>query len=173
VQFPQSLIHLAPSVTFIYDVVATPYLRLAARLQQYNLRFKKKSLVVAFARVKRTDLTPPPRVFFQTITFLSLSYSFFSFSFSYNRATSIILLNRVQGMNKQYFAADSFKEVEECAVTSQAAALDYVARHTLLDFHPIIKTNSAFRLLRNFSVDYQLVKHMSHLLSRREVHGRY
>jgi hypothetical protein len=74
-----------------------------------------------------------------------------------------ILLNRVQGNTKQYFAADSFKEAEESGLTSQAASLDYVARHTPPGLPPhclTIKTNAVFRLLRNFSVDHQLVKNV-------------
>jgi hypothetical protein len=66
-------------------------------------------------------------------------------------------------MTKQYFAADSFKEADECGVSSQAAALHYVGRHTPPGLPPhclTIKTNGVFRLLRNFSVDHQLVKNV-------------
>jgi hypothetical protein len=79
-----------------------------------------------------------------------------------------ILLNRVQGAHKVYFAADTLKEAAESGLMSQTATLDYVARHTPPGLPPhrlLIKTNGIFRLLRNFSVEHQLVKNVRVLVT--------
>jgi hypothetical protein len=72
-----------------------------------------------------------------------------------------VLLNRVQGTQKKYLAADTLKEAAESGLISEDAALEYVARHTppgLPPFSLTVKTNGVFRLMRNYSVDHQLVK---------------
>jgi hypothetical protein len=78
------------------------------------------------------------------------------------------LLNRVQGMSKMYLAADTLKEATECGMISGSATLDYVARNTPPGLPPhtlTLKTNGVFRLLRNFSVDQQLVKNARVLIT--------
>jgi ATP-dependent DNA helicase PIF1 len=79
-----------------------------------------------------------------------------------------ILLRRVHGMSKTFLAADSLKEAVESGLISDSAALDYVARRTPpgMPAHSLtIKTNAVFRLLRNFSVDQQLVKNVRVLVT--------
>jgi ATP-dependent DNA helicase PIF1 len=78
------------------------------------------------------------------------------------------ILNRVQGMTKLYLAADSLKEATESGLMSDGALLDYVAQRTPPGLPPhslLIKTNAVFRLLRNFSVDQQLVKNVRVLVT--------
>lgn len=75
-----------------------------------------------------------------------------------------ILLRRVHGNSKTFFAADSLKEADDSGLLiSTNAVLDYVARHNPPGLPPHtlhIKTNGVFRLLRNFSIDRQLVKNV-------------
>jgi ATP-dependent DNA helicase PIF1 len=74
-----------------------------------------------------------------------------------------ILLERVQGVSKQYMAADSIKEATVDGMTSPDATLDFVARQTppgLPPHHLLIKTHAVYRLLRNLSLDRQLVKNV-------------
>jgi hypothetical protein len=73
------------------------------------------------------------------------------------------ILNAILGTSKTYLAADSLKEVEESGLTPPDSVLDYVAKHTPPGMPPhslTIKTNSVFRLLRNFSLDLGLVKNV-------------
>ena len=73
------------------------------------------------------------------------------------------ILNQVVGEEKMFIAADHIKEADDSGIISPESVLDYVARHTppgLPDHRLKIKTNAVFRLLRNFSVDQQLVKNV-------------
>lgn len=75
------------------------------------------------------------------------------------------ILNRVDGISKQYIAADSLKELEEldCEMTEPQAVLDWVAQRAFPGLPPhtlTIKVNGVYRLLRNFSLDCGLVKNM-------------
>ena len=72
------------------------------------------------------------------------------------------ILHRIPGIERSYLAADSVKATDT-ELPSPDSALDYVARQTpprLLDHTLLIKTNGMFRLLRNFSLDHQLVKNV-------------
>ena len=73
------------------------------------------------------------------------------------------ILRKIRGNQKSYLAADTLKESEESGFLSPDSALDYVARQTppgLPNHNLVIKTNCVFRLLRNFSVEQQLVKNV-------------
>jgi hypothetical protein len=73
------------------------------------------------------------------------------------------ILNAIPGTARTYLGADSLKEVEEAGMTPPDSVLDYVAKHTPPGMPPhslTIKTNSVFRLLRNFSLDLGLVKNV-------------
>jgi hypothetical protein len=73
------------------------------------------------------------------------------------------ILDAIPGMSRTYLPADSLKEVEEAGLTSPDSVLDYIAKHTPPGMPPhslTIKTNSVFRLLRNFSLDLGLVKNV-------------
>ena len=75
-----------------------------------------------------------------------------------------ILLGRIHGQYRQYFAADSLKEATESRLDSidfECSILDYVAHQTPPGLPPHcleIKTCAVYCLLRNFSIDRQLVK---------------
>jgi PIF1-like helicase len=75
-----------------------------------------------------------------------------------------ILLGRIHGQYRQYFAADSLKEATESRLDSidfERSILDYVAHQTPPGLPPHcleIKTCAVYCLLRNFSIDRQLVK---------------
>ncbi|EAU89526.2 ATP-dependent DNA helicase PIF1 [Coprinopsis cinerea okayama7 len=72
-----------------------------------------------------------------------------------------LILNRLPGHNKTYYAADKLKEVEDAEVPAPEAVLDYVMRHTPPGLPPhavSVKVGSVCRLLRNFSIDRGLVK---------------
>ena len=74
-----------------------------------------------------------------------------------------IILERVIGEQRQYFAADSLKEASEIGLNIERCTLDYVARQTPHGLPPhclLIKKNAIYRLLRNFSIDRQLVKNV-------------
>ena len=74
-----------------------------------------------------------------------------------------LVLDRLMGNEKTFYAADTLKEADECGLISPDSTLDYVARQTppgLPDHELKIKTNAVYRLLRNFSVDQQLVKNV-------------
>lgn len=73
------------------------------------------------------------------------------------------ILHAVDGDRRVYLAADSLKEVEDLGLHAPDSILDYVAKNTPPGLPPhslTIKTNSIFRLLRNFSVDRGLVKNI-------------
>ncbi|KAF7344341.1 ATP-dependent DNA helicase [Mycena sanguinolenta] len=73
------------------------------------------------------------------------------------------ILRSIQGTSRTYLAADSLKEVDEQGLTAPDSILDYVAQHAPPGLPPhslTIKTNTVFRLLRNFSVDRGLVKNV-------------
>ena len=75
----------------------------------------------------------------------------------YNR----ILLDRVQGESKRYFAADSLKGVSDSDYILNTAVLDFVAAQTPHGLPPHsmeIKKNGVYRLLRTFSFERQLVE---------------
>jgi hypothetical protein len=70
---------------------------------------------------------------------------------------------RCNRTDSAHLAADSLKEVEEAGLTSPDSILNYVAKHTPPGMPPhslTIKTNSIFRLLRNFSLHLGLVKNV-------------
>ena len=72
-----------------------------------------------------------------------------------------IILNRLQGHEHIYFAADSLQELNTAGLVSPHTALDFVAKQTPpgLPTHTLrIKMHGIYRLLRNFSLDRQLVK---------------
>jgi ATP-dependent DNA helicase PIF1 len=72
-----------------------------------------------------------------------------------------ILLGRIDGVCKLYYAADTIKEDSDTGVNMNNSLLDYVVRHTPHGLPPhslYIKTNAIYRLLRNFSIDRHLVK---------------
>jgi hypothetical protein len=71
------------------------------------------------------------------------------------------VMGKVDGTEQMYLSADSFKEGDDLGVTPPASILDYVARNTPPGLPPhclTLKTNTVFRILRNFSVDRGLVK---------------
>jgi hypothetical protein len=73
------------------------------------------------------------------------------------------ILKDIPGTSRTYLAADSLKEVEDVGLTPPDSVLDYVAKHTPPGMPPhslTVKTNSVFRLLRNFSLDLGLVKNV-------------
>ena len=79
-----------------------------------------------------------------------------------NKYNSIIL-DRINRQHRKYFAADSLKEASDIGIDIKCSTLDYVARQTLHSLPPHcleIKTNAVYRLLRNFSIDQQLVKNV-------------
>jgi len=72
-----------------------------------------------------------------------------------------ILLDRVQGESKRYFAADSLKDVPDSDYILNTAVLDFVAAQTPHGLPPHsmeIKKNAVYRLLRTFSFERQLVE---------------
>lgn len=74
------------------------------------------------------------------------------------------ILNRVDGVSRQYIVAGSLKELEElnCKMTEPQAVLDWVAQRAFSDLPPhtlTIKVNGLYCLLHNFSLDCRLVKH--------------
>jgi hypothetical protein len=74
-----------------------------------------------------------------------------------------LVLNRLMGNKKTFYAADTLKEADESGLISPDSALDYVAHQTppgLPDHELKIKTNAVYCLLCNFSVDQQLVKNV-------------
>ena len=74
-----------------------------------------------------------------------------------------IILDRVHGQTKLYYASDSLKEASDIGLDSECSILDYVARRSPYGLPPhclVIKTNAVYRLLRNFSIDRQLVKNV-------------
>ena len=79
-----------------------------------------------------------------------------------NKYNSIIL-KRIIGEQRQYFAADSLKEASDLRIDIERCTLNYVARQTPHGLPPHclpIKKNAMYRLLRNFSIDRQLVKNV-------------
>ena len=71
------------------------------------------------------------------------------------------ILCKIDGEERMYLAADTLKESKESEFLSPESALDYVAHQTptgLPNHKLTVKTNSVFRLLRNFSVEQQMVK---------------
>jgi hypothetical protein len=78
---------------------------------------------------------------------------------SYNET----MLKKVYGAARIYLAADTLKEVEDSSLTAPDSILDDVGKHTPPGLPPhslTIKPNAVFRLLRNFSVDWGLVKNV-------------
>ncbi|RXW13239.1 hypothetical protein EST38_g12616 [Candolleomyces aberdarensis] len=76
---------------------------------------------------------------------------------------NILILNRLEGDTRVYFAADSLKEVDEAALPAPEGILDYVQKFTPPGVPPhsvTIKVESVCRLLRNFSIDRGLVKNV-------------
>jgi ATP-dependent DNA helicase PIF1 len=77
-----------------------------------------------------------------------------------------IILDRVDGEYREYYAADTLKEASDAGIVLhdfEQSMLDYVARQTPHGLPPHrlqIKKNAIYRLLRNFSVDRQLVKNV-------------
>ncbi len=73
------------------------------------------------------------------------------------------IINRIDGLQRTYLAADSLKEVEEAGIESPDTVLDYVARQTPPGLPPhslTIKVNAVYRLMRNLSIDRGLVKNV-------------
>jgi ATP-dependent DNA helicase PIF1 len=80
-----------------------------------------------------------------------------------NKYNSIIL-DRVDGEYREYYAADTLKEALDAGIDPvdiECSMLDYVRRQTPHGLPPHrlqIKKNAIYRLLRNFSIERQLVK---------------
>lgn len=75
------------------------------------------------------------------------------------------ILRRIDGITRQYVAADSLKELDDLDsdMTEPQAVLDWVAQHRFPGQPPHtlnVKVNGVYRLLRNFSLDRGLVKNM-------------
>ena len=71
------------------------------------------------------------------------------------------LLKRVEGRSRNYFSADSIKEVTNAGMIAPNGYLDYHRLHTppgLPPYNLQIKVNGVYRLMRNISVDRGLVK---------------
>jgi ATP-dependent DNA helicase PIF1 len=72
-----------------------------------------------------------------------------------------IMLGRIHGDERIYFAADSLSEADDIGLDSPQSILDFVATHTpvgLPAHNLLIKTDAVFRLLRNFSPYFGMVK---------------
>ena len=72
------------------------------------------------------------------------------------------ILCEIVGDKILYLAADTVKERDETGIIYPDSILDYVAQTPtgLPHYNLVIKTNSVFRLLHNFSVEQQLVKNV-------------
>jgi hypothetical protein len=71
------------------------------------------------------------------------------------------ILARIDEEEKTYVAADSLKEADDSGCMFPDSALDYLARNTppgIAEHKIKIKKNAVYRMLRNFSIDRQLVK---------------
>ena len=75
-----------------------------------------------------------------------------------------VILDRVDGEYREYYAADTLKEALDAGIDPvdiERSMLDYVWRqtpHSLPPHRLQIKKNVIYRLLRNFSIEQQLVK---------------
>lgn len=71
--------------------------------------------------------------------------------------------DRLQGMDRTYFAADTLKETDDLDLEPDQAILDFVARHTppgLPDTQLVLRKGAIVRMMRNFSIERGLVKNM-------------
>ena len=74
-----------------------------------------------------------------------------------------IVLARVPGPERNYFATDTLKETDEAALPAPDSILNYVAVHTPPGFPPHcakFKIGGVYRLLRNLSIHRGLVKNV-------------
>lgn len=74
-----------------------------------------------------------------------------------------LLLRRLPGDLKTYYAADRLKELDDVELPPPEGILDYVMRHTPPGLPPhavSLKVGSMCRLLHNFSIDRGLVKNV-------------
>jgi ATP-dependent DNA helicase PIF1 len=83
------------------------------------------------------------------------------------------ILKRIVGETHTYVAADSLKEADESNLGSPTSVLDYVSHHAPQGTPPhsvLIKVNSVFRLLRNFSVNRGIIKNACVIITGIGVH---
>lgn len=73
------------------------------------------------------------------------------------------MLDRLEGGQRTFLAADSLKEAEDAGVEGENGILDYVARRTPPGLPPhslMLRIGAVVRLMRNFSIDRGMVKNV-------------